>query len=110
MGGENYEAEIERIDSKTWKIKGSAPIDDVTEQLKIKLSEEDNEDYDTFGGFVFDAYGSVPDDGKNFEIDVANLHIRTLEIKDHRLIKALVCITEPQSKESENNKEKPTNN
>ena len=109
-GQTDNEAEIERIDSKTWKIKGSAPIDDVTEQLKIKLSEEDNEDYDTFGGFVFDAYGSVPDDGKNFEIDVANLHIRTLEIKDHRLIKALVCITEPQSKESENNKEKPTNN
>lgn len=98
------EAEIERIDSKTWKIKGSAPIDDVTEQLKVKLSDEENEDYDTFGGFVFDAYGSVPDDGENFEIDVDNLRIKTLEIKDHRLIKALVCLTEPQKEEKADSK------
>lgn len=96
------EAEIERIDSKTWKIKGSAPIDDVVEQLKVKIPEDD---YDTFGGFVFDAYGFVPDDGKNFEIDVDNMHIRTLEVKDHRLIKALVCITEPEPEETEKEKE-----
>ena len=90
------EEEIERIDSKTWKIKGSAPIDDVVEQLKIKIPEDD---YDTFGGFVFDAYGTVPDDGKNFEIEVNEMLIRTLEIKDHRLVKALVCVTEPQKEE-----------
>lgn len=85
------EAEIERIDSKTWKIKGSAPVDDVVKQLSIKIPEDD---YDTFGGFVFDAYGSVPDDGENFEIDANGIHIRTLEIKDHRLVKALVCLLE----------------
>ena len=85
--------EIEKIDSNTWKIKGSADIDDVTEQLGVKIS---GEDYDTFGGFVFDAYGAVPDDGQNFEVDVENMHIRTLQIKDHRLVKALVCIIEPE--------------
>ncbi len=92
------EEEIERIDSKTWKIKGSAPIDDVVKQLGVNIPEDD---YDTFGGFVFDAYGSVPDDGENFEIDAEDLHIRTLEIKDHRLIKAIVCIIDPHSETEE---------
>lgn len=86
---EDIEEEIERIDSSTWKIMGSAMIDDVVEKLKVKIPEDD---YDTFGGFVFDAYGSVPEDGVNFEIDSGNMHIKTLEIRDHRLIKALVCI------------------
>ncbi len=96
---EDEEKDIEKIDSLTWKIKGSTPIDDVIEQLGIKLEEGD---FDTFGGFVFDEYGLIPDDGENFEIDVDNMHIKTLEIKDRRLIKALVCITE---KSDEENKE-----
>ena len=94
---EDDEDEIERVDSSTWKIKGSASIDDVVEKLKVKIPEDD---YDTFGGFVFDAYGSVPEDGENFEIDAGNMHIKTLEIRDHRLIKALVCIM-PEPKEEQ---------
>ena len=75
-----------------------ASIDDVVEKLKVKIPEDD---YDTFGGFVFDAFGSVPEDGESFEIDVDNMHIKTLEIRDHRLIKALVYITPEQKPEEE---------
>lgn len=93
------EEEIERIDSTTWKIKGSAPIDDVVKQLGIKIDDE----CDTFGGLVFGAFGSVPDDGTTFEIDIANLHIKVLEVKEHRLVKAIVH-AEP-IKETENEEE-----
>lgn len=96
--GEN-EDEIERIDSTTWKIKGSAPIDDVVKQLGVKIDDE----CDTFGGLVFGAFGSVPDDGTTFEIDIANLHIKVLEVKEHRLVKAIVYV-EP-IKEAENEEE-----
>ena len=34
------------------------------------------------------------------------MSIRTLDIKDHRLIKALVCIIEPQKETEEEDKEK----
>lgn len=81
--------EIERIDSQTFKIMGSASVDDVAEYLNIKLPVEE---YDTFGGLVFGAYGSVPDDGSKFELEVAGLHVRVMEIKDHRIEKAMVCI------------------
>ena len=86
------EEEIERVDSQTWKIRGSALMEDVAEELDVEL---DDEDVDTFGGFVFSNYGSVPDDGTQFEIDVEGLHIRVLEVKDHKLEKALVCKNQP---------------
>jgi len=90
------EEEIERIDSTTWKIRGTAPIDDVVKELGVKIDDE----CDTFGGFVFGEFGSVPDDGTTFEIDISNMHIKATEIKDHKLIKAIVHV-EPKPEEKE---------
>ncbi|MEG2383198.1 MAG: hemolysin family protein [Oscillospiraceae bacterium] len=89
-------AEIELIDSGTWKIRGTAPLDDVAEALNLELPVED---YDTFGGLVFGTYGSVPDDGSEFELDVCALHIKVIEIKSHRVEKAIVCIDKSQISE-----------
>ena len=51
---------------------------------------------------MFAAWGSVPDDGMTFEMDVSGMHIQVLEIKEHRLVKALVCLEQPPvQKESE---------
>ncbi|MEG0805632.1 MAG: hemolysin family protein [Lachnospiraceae bacterium] len=85
------ELEFEQIDSKTWKILGSMPLDQVAEKLKIDLPVKD---YDTFGGFVFASFGSIPDDGSEFEVDACSLHIKVTKIKDHRVEKALVCMEE----------------
>lgn len=86
---EDEPQKIERIDSKTWKIHGSAPVDEVAEHLEIVLSDDE---YDTFGGLIFGAYGSIPDDGSQFEIDLEGLHIKVIEIKEHRIEKAIVCL------------------
>ncbi len=94
--GEKNDPEIERLDSNTWKIKGSAAIDDVEETLSVKLPEDE---YDTFGGLVFASYGAVPEDGTTFEIEVENLHVRAVEIKDHRLIRSIVCVMEKAEEE-----------
>lgn len=80
--------EIEQLDESTWRILGTAPLDDVAEQLHVTLPTEE---YDTFGGFVFGSYGSVPDDGTQFEIDACGLHIKVVEIAEHRVEQALVC-------------------
>ena len=96
--GERTDPEIERLDSNTWKIKGSAAIDDVEEALSVKLPEDE---YDTFGGLVFASYGAVPEDGTTFEIEVENLHVKAVEIKDHRLIRSIVCVMEQEKKEEE---------
>ena len=80
--------EIEQLDESTWRILGTAPLDDVAEQLHVTLPTEE---YDTFGGFVFGSYGSVPDDGTQFEIDACGLDIKVVEIAEHRVEQALVC-------------------
>ncbi len=94
--------EIQRIDSNTWLILGSAPLDDVIKQLGVMLPEDD---YDTFGGFVFGILGTIPDDGTTPEIENYGLLIKVQSIKDHRLESALVCITEKATVDPELNVE-----
>ncbi|NLV17196.1 MAG: HlyC/CorC family transporter [Syntrophomonadaceae bacterium] len=80
---------IELIDSHTWKIKGTAPLDMVADHLQVTLPEED---YDTFGGLVFGLLGSVPEDGATPELEEYGLSIKVTEIRGHRLETAIVCL------------------
>lgn len=85
----NQEQDIERIDSSTWKIRGCATLDKVAKELSISLPVED---YDTFSGFIFGSYGSIPEDGTTFELDSHTLHIQVLSIADHKIEKTIVCM------------------
>ncbi|MEA4971571.1 hypothetical protein SDC9_80442 [bioreactor metagenome] len=89
---EEEEPDVEKIDSKTWKIQGGADLEEVAEALNIELPVEE---YETFGGYIFGNYGTIPDDGTEFEINLPPLHVKVSEIKDHRIKKALVCFDEP---------------
>lgn len=94
---EKPEESIERLDSKTWKITGNPNIDDIEDALCISLKSEE---CDTFSGLVFDALGSVPDDGnKPFEIETAGLVIKVLSVKNHQVQTAVVCKENPQKAE-----------
>ena len=88
---------IERLDSKTWKIQGSAPLEDVEEALGVTLPSDE---YDTFGGLIFGAHGVIPEDGSNFDIETNGLVIKVIEISDHRVKKAIVCIADPAEKDA----------
>ena len=83
---------IEQLDANTWKIDGSAELEEVSEALHIDLPCED---HDTFGGFVFAQNGFIPEDGATFTIDTHTLHIEVLKITEHRLRSALVTLTAP---------------
>jgi len=82
---------IEPTDSKTWRINGAAPLDKVAKILGVSLPCEE---YDTFSGMVFGLLGSVPPDGSTPELEEFGLIIKIIEIKDHRLEKAVVCLTD----------------
>ena len=79
--------EIEKLEDGTWRISGAAPLSDVAEKLGVALPLDE---YETFAGLVLGAYGSVPLDGAQFEIDVESLHVRVTEIREHRLESAIV--------------------
>lgn len=83
---------IEPIDSTTWKIHGSASLEDISHELGIPLPCDD---YDTFNGLVFDALGTIPQDGTSVELETAGLQIKLTEIHEHQVEAAIVCLLNP---------------
>lgn len=78
---------IEKIDEDTWKIKGSAYLEDVSKELGVSLPDDD---FDTFGGLVFGVLGIIPEDGSTMELEEYGLKIKVTEIKGRRLETAIV--------------------
>lgn len=79
--------DIQPLEPNTWRIQGAAPLDDVALALGVSLPLEE---YDTFGGYVFGLYGSIPPDGRILSLDTDQLHIQATLIRQHRLVEALV--------------------
>ena len=84
---------IERLDSRTWRIQGAAPLDEVSMQLGVLLPDDD---YDTFGGLVFGLLGAIPNDGSTPELEEFGLTIKVTEIKERRLESAVVCLSDAE--------------
>jgi putative hemolysin len=81
--------EIEKLDDTTWKIMGEASIKDVCEELDVSVPDDE---YDTFGGFIFGCLGSIPDDGSRFEIEASGMKIVVDDVKDHCVVNAFVSL------------------
>lgn len=90
--------DIEQKTDNEWVISGSAALEEVAEALDVELPLDD---FDTFGGYVFGEFGVIPADGEVFEVEADGLKIKTLEIKDHRLEKALVIKFEQNAEDEE---------
>ena len=87
-------------------ISGEAPLEDINKALGIDLPEEE---YETFGGYVFDRYGSIPEDGSRFTIRTDGLQIRAEIIHGHRLEQAVVRVL-PKEEQDESKDAKRTEN
>ena len=94
---------IELPDGK-WKIAGNTLIEDVTLKIGVKIPSEDG--YDTFGGYIFSIYGSVPDDGSTFDVEDDNMTIKVTDVKDHRIESAIVTLKEKKEKTEDKEEEK----
>lgn len=79
--------DIEQVGENIWRIQGSTPLDDVVEELDVDLPIDE---YDTFGGYIFGNLGSIPDDGSQFELETEELHIKVVEVKEHRVESTIV--------------------
>lgn len=88
---------IEIVDSKTWKIHGAALIGDISKAIGVTLP---NDEYDTFNGLIFGVLGTIPQDGASVEVETSGLLVKVIEIRDHQVETALVCLkTSVASKE-----------
>ncbi|MBQ7320965.1 MAG: HlyC/CorC family transporter [Clostridia bacterium] len=96
---ENEEAIQQEED--IWEVSGLLPLKEAQELFGMELPTEE---YDTFGGFVFSIYGSIPDDGETFELETHSLHITVNHIAEHRIEKATVRVIREEAEEESEEK------
>lgn len=85
-------------------VKASISIKDLNEKIPIEI-DEDNENFDSLGGFIIDQLGYIPEEGANETIVYNNYEIKILYIEDNR-IKACRIRKLKEKVENEENFEK----
>jgi CBS domain containing-hemolysin-like protein len=79
------EPDIIRVDRTRWLVDGSASIDDIREQLGIELPEGE---YVTLGGYLFDVFGHIPEEGE--KVPFEGWELRVAEMDKRRVAKVVV--------------------
>ena len=90
-------AEITPLGDDTWRVAGSATIEDINEAIGIKLEESD--EYETLGGLIYNNLTSIPPDGSQPEIRIDCLDIKVDLIEDRRIEWATVKVIRPEPKD-----------
>lgn len=86
---EDVDENITRIDDAKWKVMGITPLDEVNAILHTHFPEEE---YETFGGLVLGHYGSVPDDETTLTIQIQELSVEVIAIRDHKIAETYVTV------------------
>ena len=102
------ESEIVQIAEGTWRISGSASLEDIAEVLDVDLPED--EDFDTLGGMIFNQLTTIPKDGSRPSVDVCGLHVQVERIVGHRVESAIVSKLVPPADADSEQQEHPEEN
>ncbi len=92
---DNETEEILEIGEMAYLCDARVNIEDLNEQLKLSLPEED---IDTLGGFVFNLFGKIP---VNFEkVRYNNLDFIVQEMEGHKILSVKIIINEVKPEEN----------
>lgn len=78
---------IQALSDHSWRIRGDADLQDVAQALHIRLEEDD---VDTFNGFVYTVLDGIPDDGMPFTCTSHGLTIHVQDVRKHKIVEAIV--------------------
>lgn len=81
------ENQIHMIEEGKWLALGKLPIDEMNSELDTKISNND-EDFDTLGGFVLNQAGSIPQE--NFSFIENGFSFTVKEVQKKRVKKVLI--------------------
>ena len=82
--GENYGSEFRENRKGVYVVKASMSIKDLNEKIPIEI-DENNENYDSLGGFIIDRLGYIPDPGESVSFEINGYEIKILYIEDNRI-------------------------
>lgn len=93
------EEDICCIDQDTYSINGKSDLQDVAEQLEIAF--EDDEDYDTLGGYLIGRLGRIPEDDETPEVSVGGWSFQIVHFEEKRIEKVIAKRLPPQKSDNE---------
>lgn len=76
--------EIKENGRDVFVVKASVGIKDLNEKINIDI-DEDNENYDSLGGFIIDRLGYIPEEDSKLSFDYNGYEIKILYIEDNRI-------------------------
>ncbi|HET6793854.1 MAG TPA: hemolysin family protein [Acidimicrobiales bacterium] len=81
----NGDSPIVRVDAGRWLVAGDCPVDEINQELGAGVPEGE---YVTLGGFLFDRFGHIPDEGEALIHD--GWEFRIAEMDRRRIAKVVV--------------------
>ena len=88
---------VEKIDDRTWMVKGDAEIDDLIDRFDVE-EEDDEFDFITVSGWAIHELGHIPHVGETF--DYKNLHVEITKADMRKVLEVKVEI-HPKEEEKE---------
>ena len=103
---EEEEEDITLVEENVYRINGSTDLQDVEEQLEVELEED--EDYDTLGGYLIGQLGRIPEDDEVIEIILHGWLFQVEAFEEKRILKVLASKL-PEEESAEENAEEDIN-
>ncbi|HXW32917.1 MAG TPA: hemolysin family protein [Acidimicrobiales bacterium] len=88
------EPDIVRVDENRWLVDGSVGLDELQESVGLVLPEGE---YVTLGGFLFDAFGHIPEEGEKLSRD--HWELKVAEMDRRRVAKVVVSNLEEKTEQ-----------
>ena len=82
--GVNLSSEFRENRKGVYVVKASMNIKDLNERIPMDIDEE-NENFDSLGGFIIDSLGYIPEEGANETLIYNGYEIKILYIEDNRI-------------------------
>jgi len=97
----------------TWIVKGLTTLEDLTDGMGIRFSEQEYNDFDTLNGFLISRLDRIPSDGEQFTVKCHDCEFKVLHVQNKivRTVKVTKTETEDipengkRSKKKENEEE-----
>lgn len=80
----NQEPLLVPVDGSRWLVDGRASVDDVRERLGVDIPDGD---YVTLGGYLFDGFGHIPEEGESLQ--AGDWSLRVAEMDKRRIAKVV---------------------
>lgn len=82
------EKEIQQLDADTYLVEGTTELEDLGEVLDIHFEED--EAYDTLGGFLTHMLGRIPKEDENPSVEYEGYRFTVLQVEERRVAKVRI--------------------